>query len=240
MGIPPTIEAANLGMADSLLLMVLALVVFGPRRLPQIGKQLGKLMYEFRKASNDFKFQMEEELRNAEEADRRIKEEAERLRQLALAPAAETTVAAAETAVALAETPAETESPNQSPYPYESTYPEVAAPDAPAEGIYPRIDSATTDEPVSEERAADLTGERAVAEETGPAANLEAGSAIEPAGPTANLEAGSEAGAEAGPESSAAPAAVAEEIPVEKEAAVKEETPVAEANALTEPAAHNG
>ena len=51
-------------MADSLILMVLALVVFGPRRLPQIGRQIGKLMYEFRKASNDFKFQMEEELRH--------------------------------------------------------------------------------------------------------------------------------------------------------------------------------
>ncbi len=74
---------ANLGMADSLILMVLALVVFGPRRLPQIGRQIGKLMYEFRKASNDFKYQMEEELRNSEEADRRKKEE-ERLRALAL------------------------------------------------------------------------------------------------------------------------------------------------------------
>ena len=70
-------------MADSLILMVMALVVFGPRRLPQIGRQIGKLMYEFRKASNDFKFQMEEELRNAEEADRRKKEEA-RLAALAL------------------------------------------------------------------------------------------------------------------------------------------------------------
>lgn len=79
---PPTIEMANLGMADSLILMVMALVVFGPRRLPQIGRQIGKLMYEFRKASNDFKFQMEEELRNAEEADRRKKEE-ERQRALA-------------------------------------------------------------------------------------------------------------------------------------------------------------
>ena len=85
MVIAPTIQIANIGMADSLILMVMALVVFGPRRLPQIGRQIGKLMYEFRKASNDFKFQMEEELRNSEEADRRKKEE-ERLR--ALAPAA--------------------------------------------------------------------------------------------------------------------------------------------------------
>lgn len=86
MGITPTIQYASLGMADSLILMVLALVVFGPRRLPQIGRQIGKLMYEFRKASNDFKFQMEEELRNAEEADRRRAEE-ERLKLMALAPA---------------------------------------------------------------------------------------------------------------------------------------------------------
>jgi sec-independent protein translocase protein TatB len=84
MGTPPPIEIANLGMADSLIIMVIALVVFGPRKLPQIGRQIGKLMYEFRKASNDFKFQMEEELRNAEDADRRKKDE-ERQRAMALA-----------------------------------------------------------------------------------------------------------------------------------------------------------
>src|SRR6516225_1115551 len=85
MGAPPTIEYGSLGMADSLILMVMALVVFGPRRLPQIGRQIGKLMYEFRKASNDFKFQMEEELRLSEEADRRQKEEEERQRLAAAA-----------------------------------------------------------------------------------------------------------------------------------------------------------
>ncbi len=73
-------------MWDTLILMALALVVFGPRRLPKIGRQLGKLMYEFRKASNDFKFQMEEELRASEEADRRKKEEEARQRALAASP----------------------------------------------------------------------------------------------------------------------------------------------------------
>ena len=98
-------------MADSLILMVMALVVFGPRRLPQIGRQIGKLMYEFRKASNDFKFQMEEELRNAEEADRRKKEE-DRLKALALAapppesPASETQAAEAEVTPARIRPPA--------------------------------------------------------------------------------------------------------------------------------------
>jgi sec-independent protein translocase protein TatB len=78
MGTPLPIEAANIGMADSLILMVMALVVFGPRKLPQLGRQVGKLMYEFRKASNEFKFQMEEELRSADEADRKRQEEARR------------------------------------------------------------------------------------------------------------------------------------------------------------------
>ena len=76
MATPPAIAFASIGMADSLILLVMALVVFGPRRLPQIGRQMGKLMYEFRKAANDFKFQMEEELRVAEEADRRKREAA--------------------------------------------------------------------------------------------------------------------------------------------------------------------
>jgi len=81
MGMPPTIALATLGMWDSLLLMVMALVVFGPRRLPEIARKLGKVMYEVRKASNDFKFQMEEELRKAGDDDQRQKEE-ERLRAL--------------------------------------------------------------------------------------------------------------------------------------------------------------
>ncbi len=70
---PPNIETASLGWEDSLILMAMALVVFGPRRLPEIGRQIGKLMYELRKASNDFKIQIEAELRSAEEAERREK-----------------------------------------------------------------------------------------------------------------------------------------------------------------------
>src|SRR5271169_4874820 len=107
----PPIQLASLGMADSLILMVLALVVFGPRRLPQIGRQIGKLMYEFRKASNDLKFQMEEELRNAEETERRKKEE-DRLKALALAAPATESPATESSAAETAPTP--------SPYPWES------------------------------------------------------------------------------------------------------------------------
>jgi sec-independent protein translocase protein TatB len=71
------IQAASIGIPDTLFIMILALVVFGPRRLPEIGRQIGKLMYEFRKASNEFKYQMEEEMRKSEEDERRKKLEAE-------------------------------------------------------------------------------------------------------------------------------------------------------------------
>ncbi len=123
---------ANIGMADTLILMVLALVVFGPRRLPQIGRQIGKLMYEFRKASNDFKFQMEEELRQTEEADRRKKEEEARQRSMAAAQTAslsgQPVESAASSAVPTADSSASTtESANANPYPSESSYPDAAA-----------------------------------------------------------------------------------------------------------------
>ena len=105
-------------MADSFILMVLALVVFGPRRLPQIGRQIGKLMYEFRKASNDFKFQMEEELRVAEEADRRKKEEQERERVAALAASSQASVSAPPQTVEAAADIGAVEAPASSSEPY--------------------------------------------------------------------------------------------------------------------------
>jgi TatA/E family protein of Tat protein translocase len=56
--------------SDTIFIFGLALVIFGPKKLPEIGRQLGKLVLEFRRASNEFKMQIEEELRAAEIADR--------------------------------------------------------------------------------------------------------------------------------------------------------------------------
>ncbi len=138
MGSVPPIELATLSMWDTLLLMALALVVFGPRRLPKIGRQLGKLMYEFRKASNDFKFQMEEEFRMSEEADRRKKEEEARQRALAAAPpAAQLDAAASQTppATSLAPDPIK-------PVLTESPYSEGTNPNIEAEARQQQIDPA--------------------------------------------------------------------------------------------------
>jgi sec-independent protein translocase protein TatB len=93
--VPPTIEIASIGIPDTMFLMLLALVVFGPRRLPEIGRQIGKLMYEFRKVSNDFKFQMEEELRASEEAERQRKLAAEQASRAALEAAPQPAVESA-------------------------------------------------------------------------------------------------------------------------------------------------
>lgn len=58
---------------DSIFIFLLALVLFGPKKLPEIGRQVGKLLAEFRRASNEFKFQIQEEMRNLEEEERRKK-----------------------------------------------------------------------------------------------------------------------------------------------------------------------
>ncbi len=143
----PPIAVASLGFENSLILMVLALVVFGPRRLPEIGRQIGKLMYEVRKASNDFKFQMEDELRKAEDADRRKKEE-ERLATLALAAPAEMVAQIpGPEAVEPSATPALPASAVESPYSGEGVYPEIDE-YKPTE-TFPQIQPPSTGEPVA-------------------------------------------------------------------------------------------
>jgi TatA/E family protein of Tat protein translocase len=69
---------------DSIFIFVLALVLFGPKRLPEIGRQIGKLLVEFRRASNDFKMQIEDELRTMEQQDRQKKLEAAAAQSAAL------------------------------------------------------------------------------------------------------------------------------------------------------------
>ncbi len=171
MVMPLTIETANLGMADSLILMVMALVVFGPRRLPQIGRQIGKLMYEFRKASNDFKFQMEEELRSVEEAERRLKDE-ERLRAMALAPASPAPAAFPVEAPAQVDGAQIPAGDAASPYPGEALYPVQPSAEAPAppEETYPRIQPPATGEPVSANPPNSLAAQVKAPEQTAPEA----------------------------------------------------------------------
>jgi TatA/E family protein of Tat protein translocase len=67
----------NLGMPEMIFIFLLALVIFGPRKLPELGKQLGKALAEFKKASNEFKSQLEVEMMNIELEERAKKPEAD-------------------------------------------------------------------------------------------------------------------------------------------------------------------
>lgn len=53
----------SLGMQEIIVIFVLALIIFGPRKLPEIGKSIGKGLSEFRKASNELRQTWEEEVR---------------------------------------------------------------------------------------------------------------------------------------------------------------------------------
>ena len=58
---------------DSIFIFFIALLIFGPKKLPELARQLGKLMAEFRRASNEFRMQMEDELRLSEQAEQQKK-----------------------------------------------------------------------------------------------------------------------------------------------------------------------
>ena len=69
----PTLPLPRLGQYDgrmsfgeTIFLFLLALIIFGPKKLPQIARQVGKALNEFRRASNEFKAQIEQEIANLE------------------------------------------------------------------------------------------------------------------------------------------------------------------------------
>ena len=67
----------SLGMPELIIILVIALIIFGPRKLPELGRSLGKSIGEFRKASNELKSTLEEEIRLEEQKEQRAKMEAE-------------------------------------------------------------------------------------------------------------------------------------------------------------------
>jgi sec-independent protein translocase protein TatA len=77
----------SIGMPEMLVILVIALIIFGPRKLPELGKSLGKSLAEFKRASNELKSTLEEEIR--------VEEQQKKPAPPPL-PAAPTTVAATE------------------------------------------------------------------------------------------------------------------------------------------------
>ena len=69
----------SIGMPELIIILTIALIIFGPRKLPELGRSLGKSLSEFKRASNELKNTLDEEIRIEEQKDaerQRVKEPA--------------------------------------------------------------------------------------------------------------------------------------------------------------------
>jgi TatA/E family protein of Tat protein translocase len=84
----------SIGMPEMIIILVIALIVFGPRKLPELGRSLGRSINEFKKASNELRNTLEDEIRVEETKEQRAKVEAEQQSAVAAVDTATTTSAA--------------------------------------------------------------------------------------------------------------------------------------------------
>ena len=59
----------SIGMPELIIIFVIALIIFGPRKLPELGRSLGRSLSEFKKASNELRSTLEEEIRIEEQKE---------------------------------------------------------------------------------------------------------------------------------------------------------------------------
>jgi sec-independent protein translocase protein TatA len=65
----------SIGMPELIIILVIALIIFGPRKLPELGKSLGRSLNEFKRASTDLQNTLEQEIRLEEQKERQVKDE---------------------------------------------------------------------------------------------------------------------------------------------------------------------
>lgn len=62
-----------IGMPELIIILVIALIIFGPRKLPELGKSLGRSLNEFKKASTDLQNTLEQEIKIEEQKEQATK-----------------------------------------------------------------------------------------------------------------------------------------------------------------------
>jgi TatA/E family protein of Tat protein translocase len=67
----------NIGLPELVIIFTIALIIFGPRKLPELGRSLGRSINEFKKASNELRSTLEEEIRVEEKKEQRVQTEAD-------------------------------------------------------------------------------------------------------------------------------------------------------------------
>jgi len=65
----------SVGVPELIIIFTIALIIFGPRKLPELGKSLGKSLAEFKRASNELKNTLDEEIRLEERRSANLEEE---------------------------------------------------------------------------------------------------------------------------------------------------------------------
>ena len=70
----------SIGMPELMIILLIALIVFGPRKLPELGRSLGRSLGEFKRASNELRHTLDEEIRleDQKNSERQRSSEAER------------------------------------------------------------------------------------------------------------------------------------------------------------------
>jgi TatA/E family protein of Tat protein translocase len=134
----------NIGLPELLIILAIALIVFGPNKLPELAKAFGRAMREFKKATEEVKESFEAETKDLEELKSTLTEEKENL----IANLAEEVSGVAEEAATPPEATTETSAPAESPISTEIKQGTLPLFSRPAET--PPLEGAST--PVEEEK----------------------------------------------------------------------------------------